>query len=117
MHELGVVFHVIDQVEEIAKANQVDTVSKVTLELGEVSTVIPGYLQDCWKWAITKHPILQQAELQIEIIKAVTWCDNCKTEYETVSYGKTCPHCQSEETWLVRGNEFIIKEIEVPESE
>ena len=34
-------------------------------------------------------------------------------EYETVRYGKKCPHCNSENTWLLQGNEVEIKEIEV----
>ena len=32
--------------------------------------------------------------------------------YETVKYGRTCPHCGSGETYLLTGNECIIKEIE-----
>ena len=30
-----------------------------------------------------------------------------------VEHGKTCPHCGSENTYLVQGNEHAIKEIEV----
>ena len=31
-------------------------------------------------------------------------------------YGeKRCPRCGSEDTWLIQGNEFIIKEIAVPD--
>ena len=40
-----------------------------------------------------------------------------KTLDETVLYGKTCPFCGSEETWLVRGNECIIKEIEAEDAD
>lgn len=47
MHELGVVFHVIKSVNKIAAENNVAKVTAVTIELGEVSTVIPEYLQDC----------------------------------------------------------------------
>ena len=32
-------------------------------------------------------------------------------EYETVTYGKICPNCGSEHTYLLKGNEFMIKEI------
>ena len=43
-------------------------------------------------------------------------CDGCGKEYGTVEHGKICPHCGSENTWLLRGNEVEIKEIEVPNS-
>lgn len=113
MHELGVVFYVIDAVEDVAKENNVSNIHSVTVEIGEVSTVIPEYLLDVWKWAAQKHEMLVDCELKIERIDAVTLCESCNKTYSTVKYGKTCPFCGSEETYLLRGNEFNIKEIEV----
>ncbi len=43
MHELGIVFHCIKQVNEIAAENHVKKINSVTVEIGEVSTVIPYY--------------------------------------------------------------------------
>ena len=82
MHELGVVFQAIKIVEEVAKENNLIEIESVTVEIGEVSTVIESYLQDCGN------------------------------KYETVTYGKTCPKCNSTHTYLLQGNEFNIKEIE-----
>ena len=113
MHELGVVFHIIDSLEEVAKENDVTQIQSVTIEIGEVSTVIPRYLTDCWEWAIKKKPMLTECEMKVEILPAVTWCDGCKQEYGTVAHGRICPHCGSEKTWLLKGNELNIKEIEV----
>ncbi len=116
MHELGVVFNVIDSVKAVAVENNVTAVTGVTLELGEVSTVIPEYLVDCWNWAIKKHPLLTNCELTIERIPAVTYCEDCGAEYETVKYAKICPKCGSDHTYLLRGNEFTIKEITVDDA-
>lgn len=115
MHELGIVKHVIQTLEQVAQAHQLTTISSVTLEIGEVSGVLGDYLTDCWKWAVSKTDLLQGAALRIEALPAVTLCRACGAEYETVRYGKTCPHCGSEETHLLRGTELNIKEIEVPE--
>ena len=49
MHELGVVFHIADSVMNICQENQGQRVRRVTLQIGEVSTVIPSYLIDVWK--------------------------------------------------------------------
>lgn len=112
MHELGVTFTVIKRVEEVARANNVAHICKVTLSLGEVSTVIPEQLIDCWNWAVNnKSQILTNCELVIEPIPAITFCDDCKKEYSTVAHGKTCPYCGSDKTWLKQGNEFIIKDV------
>jgi len=113
MHELGVVFYVVRDVKKIAEENQVSKVSAVTLEIGEVSGIIHHYLTDCFDWAKKKEPVLAEAELKIETIPAVTFCEDCQQEYPTVQHGKICPHCQSEHTYLRRGNEFLIKNIEV----
>lgn len=113
MHELGVVFHVMDTVEKVAKENSVEKVRKVVLELGEVSTVIESYLTSCWKWACEKRPLFNGCELEVEKLEAITYCEECEGTYRTVEYGKICPNCQSERTYLLCGNEFNIKEIEV----
>ena len=111
MHELGIVFYIIKDVKQVAEENQVDHVSSVVMDIGEVSTVVPHLLTDCWRWAADKEELLKGCELKVNVLPAVTWCDGCKQEYETVKYGKTCPHCNSNNTWLLRGNEVEINSI------
>ena len=114
MHELGVVFHCLDQVKRIAEENQVKRVNSVTVMLGEVSTVIPYLFEDCWKWAVAKDDgIMRGCELSINVLDAVTHCDACGQDYPTVKHGKVCPCCGSDRTWLLQGNEVQIKQIEV----
>ena len=115
MHELGIVFHIIRTVEDVAKQNDVTRIQRVTLQLGEVSGVVESYLQDCWKWAAAKSELLPGAVLTVETIPAVTLCQDCGQTYPTVQYGRTCPYCQSPRTYLQQGNEMMIKEIEAVE--
>ena len=112
MHELGIVFHIIKSVESVAADNDLENVSAVVLELGEVSGVVPDYLTDCWKWAAAKSELMSGSQLKSETLPAVTRCDSCGKDYPTVAHGKTCPHCRSGDTWLLTGNEVNIKEIE-----
>ena len=113
MHELGVTFHIMDSLEKVAAENNVTEITKVTLELGEVSTVIESYLTNCWKWAAAKRPLFKNSELSVEKLPAITYCEACGKTYPTVEYGKICPHCESNQTYLLQGSEFNIKEIEV----
>ena len=112
MHELGTIHYVIDTVEKLAVENELTRVASVTLEVGEVSGIIPRFLTDYWEYARKKTTYLQEAELKIETIKAVTYCQACGKTYPTVQYAKICPYCQSDNTFLVTGNEYVIKEIE-----
>jgi len=117
MHELGVVFHCIKEVNRIAAENNIKKVNSVVVEIGEVSTVIPHLFEDCWNWAVKKETMLKDATIVIEKIDAVTHCDNCGENYPTVQYGKTCPYCKSGNTYLLTGNEIIIKQIIVSDDE
>ena len=112
MHELGIVFHMIDTLEEVGRDNELTRISKVTLNLGEVSGVIPDYLLDCWRWAADRTDLLRGAELDVQKIEAVTVCNACGKTYGTVEYGRTCPHCGSPDTVLLYGNEAEIDTIE-----
>ena len=88
MHELGIVFHIIDTIEEIAKEQNLEKVASVTLEVGEVSTVIVDYLTDCSDWACKKSDLMRGSELRHEIIKGVTYCEDCGKTYESVKYAQ-----------------------------
>ena len=114
MHELGIVFQIIKQVDEIAAKNNVKEVKKVTLEIGEVSGVIPKYLEDCWKWAVLhRSQFMKDCELQIINLKATSFCQDCNEMYDTSPSGRKCPKCGKQNTYLVTGNEVSIKDIQV----
>ena len=115
MHELGIVFHIIRDVEDVATANGIARISRVTLELGEVSGVVPELLADAWAWSRAKHETVRDAELAVETVPAVSYCEDCGREFGTVANGKTCPVCGGANTYLLRGQEVLIKEIETPD--
>lgn len=112
MHEMGIVLHLAKTLDETAAQEELTKIGKVVLQVGEVSGIMTDLFTDAWNYFKGRHPVLKDSELVLEQIPAVTWCDSCKRTYETVKYGKECPFCHSGETWLVRGDECIIKEIE-----
>ena len=111
MHELSIVFHVIKQIEELSEENSLSEVRSVTLQLGEVTGAIHEDLRDCWDWAVKRTDIMKECELEIEVVPALTYCEDCRNTYPTVQFGKTCPHCGSGNTYLAQGREMMIKEI------
>ena len=112
MHEMGIVLHLAKTLDRTAEENKLKAIGKVVLQVGEVSGIMTELFTDAWDYFKVRHPVLQDSELVLETIPAVTWCDHCKQTYETVKYGRECPFCKSGETWLLQGNECIIKEIE-----
>ena len=112
MHEMGIVLHLAKTLDETAEQEHLTKIGKVVLQVGEVSGIMTDLFTDCWDYFKGRHEVLRDSTLVLETLPAVTYCDNCKGTYETVKYGKECPYCHSDETWLLTGNECIIKEIE-----
>lgn len=113
MHELGIVVHVIDQVEKIAAENNAEKVVSVTLEVGEVSSIVPDYFRDCFEWSKKKTQYMRDAELNLVVLQALSYCTKCENTYLTTEHAKQCPHCGSYDTYLITGNEMNIKDISV----
>ena len=111
MHEMGIVLQLAKTLDETAEEEGLKKIGSVTLQVGEVSGVMTDLFTDAWDYFKVRHPVLKDSTLILETLPAVTWCDNCKKTYETVKYGRECPYCHSGETWLLSGNEVVIKEI------
>jgi len=112
MHEMGIVLHLAKTLDETAEQEQLKRIGKVVLQVGEVSGIMTDLFVEAWDYFKGRYPVLKESELVLEQIPAVTYCDHCKRTYETVRFGRTCPFCHSGETWLLKGNECVIKEIE-----
>ena len=112
MHELGIVFHMVDLLEDTAREHGLSHIAKVSVSLGEVSGVLTDYFEDALRWASDRSDLLRNAELDIYQINAVTVCNDCGKTYPTVEFGRTCPHCDSSNTELLAGNELEIDSIE-----
>lgn len=111
MHELGIVRHVVNQVEKAAEDNNVGRVIKLTLEVGEVSSVVPDYFRDCFEWYKKKTKYMRDTQLELIILEGISYCTQCKKTYKTVEHGRNCPYCGSGETYLVTGNQMTIKDM------
>ena len=49
MHELGIIVHITKTLQSVAEENNLKEIASVTLEVGEVSSIVPDYLTDCWQ--------------------------------------------------------------------
>ena len=86
-------------------------VKQLTEDYG-VSRVNADWIVSVWCVCYGKNVLGKECEIKIEPIHAITHCEDCGTDYDTVPQGRICPNCGSEKTFLLQGNEFMIKEIE-----
>ncbi|SCG82500.1 putative hydrogenase nickel incorporation protein hypA [Proteiniborus sp. DW1] len=110
MHELGVVIKVVKTVENFAHKNGVSKIDTLVLQIGELSSVIPKYVEDCYPAAVD-GTMLQNTKLRIEIIPGNAKCCICNKVFNLIQHNKQCPYCHNNHWELLSGREFVIKEI------
>lgn len=110
MHELGIMINIVEQVEQIARENEVEQIETLVLQVGEISPVVPQYLEACFPAAVD-GTALQDTELQIEVIPANALCRSCKQVFHLLEHPRACPACGAEKFEVLSGREFNIKEI------
>lgn len=114
MHEIGVVRQVIRTVEDFAKENNITKVEEIVLDIGELSLVIPKYIEDIYAVTV-QGSILEGAKLIMNVIPGMAECDECDEIFNVIEHEGYCPNCGSFEKQILTGKDFTIKEIHIPE--
>jgi hydrogenase nickel incorporation protein HypA/HybF len=110
LHELGVVFEVIKTVQDFAEKNGVTKIEKLVLQIGELSSMIPKYIEACYPAAVD-GTLMQDTKLEIEILPGNGICKDCGKVFNIIENSQICPNCGSKDWNLLSGREFMIKEI------
>jgi hydrogenase nickel incorporation protein HypA/HybF len=110
MHELGVIIEVIERVETVARENDLTRIQMLVLQIGELSSMIPQYIEACFPAAVA-GTLLEETELKIEILPGNAICQGCSRVFNLLENEQICPRCGSCNWELLGGKEFLIKEI------
>ena len=81
------------------KENNVTAVSEIVCEVGELSLVIPQYVEQIYP----------------TVVKGTPFADT-KLIFNVIEHEGYCPNCGSFEKTVLTGKDFTIKEIHIPES-
>ena len=114
MHEIGVVRSMVKTVTDFAQANGIAEVTEIVLDIGELSLVIPEYVEELYPAVAAETP-LKDTKLILEIVPGMAECDECDEIFNVVENEGYCPNCGSFEKTVLTGRDFNIKEIHVPE--
>lgn len=110
LHELGVMIEVVKTVEDFARQNGVTKIDSLVLQIGELSSIVPRYVEACYPAAID-GTLLAETRLHIEVLPGNAMCKACGHVFNLIRSGKACPECAGEDWELLSGREFMIKEI------
>jgi hydrogenase nickel incorporation protein HypA/HybF len=110
MHELGVVIEVVRTVEDFARQNGVSRIETLVLQIGELSSMVPRYVEACFPAAVD-GTLLEGSKLRIEILPGNALCKGCGKVFNLLQAARVCGSCGSEDWEILSGKEFFIKEI------
>lgn len=111
MHELGLCDALLRLVKDVAVKEELSSVQKITLEIGELSGVVPAYMSDCWT-AVIDGTEYEDTILEIETVPGIARCLDCEKEFRVDLNSLRCPFCQSDKLMPISGNDMTLKEIE-----
>lgn len=115
MHEMGIVMKFVDIAKEYAVNNNAEKVKKVVLQVGELTGVVPRFLQIFYP-AVVEGTILEGSELVVEVIEGRVSCTDCGKTYNPSKTDLKCPNCGSERCDIIDGRRLFVKEIAIEKS-
>ena len=110
MHELGICDALLRMVRGIARDEELETIRRITVEVGSLSGVVPAYMSDCWE-AVTDGTELEGVEFVVEELEGTARCMDCGEEFPADVNRLRCPNCSSEKLTPLTGRDLTLKVI------
>ncbi len=108
MHELGITQSIVATVAERAEGRKV---TRVTLEIGKLSAILPDAIRFCFD-LVAQGSVLDGAILDIIEIPGRAHCVDCGNEVTLADVVVRCV-CGSQRLELLAGDELNIRSMEV----
>ena len=116
MHELAVCQGLMSQVEQIARREDAESVTRILLSVGPLSGVEPQLLADAFPIAAA-GTVAENARLDIETQPIRVKCDTCGAETDARANRLLCGNCGDFRTRLVSGDEMLLMSLELERRE
>ena len=79
MHELGIINSMVKTIGRIVQAEGLTQVKTLVLEVGELSGVVPHYMQQCWPAAVYKT-FMQDTALDLRVVPCLLYTSDAADE-------------------------------------
>lgn len=112
MHELGITQSIVEIAEKTAREQNAERVLSVTIEIGDLSGVIPDAVEFCFE-ACVQGTLLEGSRLCISRIPGRGKCNDCGTDVRLDNMTFNCSNCGSYSLEQIQGDEMNIKEVEI----
>ena len=116
MHELAVCQGLMSQVEQIARREQAERITRILLSIGPLSGVEATLLKDAFPIAAA-GTVAEAAILDIQEQAVQVKCLRCGAESEATANRLLCAACGDYRTQLISGDELMLMSVELDRRE
>ena len=114
MHEISLVQSLMQQLKELALANQASKIVKVTMEVGPLSGVVADSFRFGFDILSSDDDLVRGAELVLESSPVSYSCSECG--HVTITSGEKPEECEKcQELFLIPlgGDDLILRQVEM----
>lgn len=109
MHELSLTQNIVEMVAQQAQGLPV---KKVTLEIGQLSAILPDSIRFCFD-ICCRGTLLEGAILDIQEVEGIGRCRHCHHSFRLTEPFGICDRCGSVNLEIIQGQELKIQGMEV----
>ena len=110
MHEMALMGDILNLIQEDALTKNINKLSAIELEVGELSNAMPDALQMAFAIYKEQNPFLftEKAKLIIKTEEAEAECIFCQTKYKPDLKISICPECNMPSGKIIAGETFQV---------
>ena len=112
MHEMALTESIVEIALEEARKQGARKVTRVSLDIGALSSVEPEALEFCFS-AVASGTAAEGAKLEIERVAGAGWCLDCEQSVPLAERFGACPRCGGYRVRMTAGGELKIREMEI----
>jgi hydrogenase nickel incorporation protein HypA/HybF len=112
MHELSIATSIVETVLQEITRQHLPPVQTIAVRIGALSSIDPEALRFGFDSIISGTP-LAKTKLEIEYVPVQGKCRACGREFVVEDFVFACPHCQSGQIEVTRGEELDIAYLEI----
>ena len=111
MHEMSIAQSLFEIINEEVRRAELDRITVVRLQIGEMSTVVPDALEFCFE-VLARGTVVEGAALECTIVPVTGSCRTCGESFTIRDMFFKCTECDSVDIEMTGGDELRIYELE-----
>ncbi len=116
MHETSLIQNMFDVIREDYLTDPSARITAVTLEVGSFSNIEPLLLNEAFQ-VMKRGTEFDATLLRIQSVITLVECHHCDHRYEPSEFPFLCPSCGQFGGKVIRGDDLIVKHIEMEVTE